>query len=50
MSDILWFLVVAGGPVLLALVIAYALIRQRRLRQSEFKNQARAVDRLYERR
>lgn len=50
MSDYLWLLMVAGGPALMALVIAYALMRQRRLKQSELARRGESVDRLYERR
>ncbi len=50
MSEILWLMMVAGGPTLLALAIAYALIRQRRLRSSEQERRAKGVDDLYDRR
>jgi hypothetical protein len=37
-----WLLVVAGGPLVLALVIADALIRQRRLNTSEERSAPKA--------
>ena len=34
-ENVLWLLVVAGGPLLLAILIGYALLRKRRLTRSE---------------
>ncbi|HEV7433645.1 hypothetical protein [Rhizobium halophilum] len=48
MADKLWFIVVALGPLLLGGVIAYSLIRRRRLRATEQIEQKEAVERLYD--
>lgn len=48
MADKLWFIVVALGPLLLGGVIAYALMRRRRLSTSEKVEQEKAVERLYD--
>lgn len=34
-TNFLWLLVVAGGPLLLAVLIGYALLRRRRLSRAE---------------
>jgi hypothetical protein len=48
-TTVLWLMVVAGGPILLALAIIYAISRKRRLSRSEKAAQTESVDRLYER-
>ena len=35
LANYLWLLVVAGGPLLLAVLLGYALLRRRRLRRAE---------------
>jgi hypothetical protein len=47
MTNYLWLLVVAGGPALIALAIAYAMIRNRRLTPREKQAQHQAVERMY---
>ncbi|MER8582604.1 hypothetical protein NKG95_28530 [Mesorhizobium sp. M1423] len=44
----LWLLVVAGGPLLLAILIAYALLTQRRRGPAERSESERATERLYQ--
>ncbi|MCP9228717.1 hypothetical protein NKJ72_10395 [Mesorhizobium sp. M0045] len=44
----LWLLVVAGGPLLLAVLIAYALLTQRRRGPAERRESERATERLYQ--
>jgi len=46
-AELLWFVAVAIGPVILAIVIAYALIRRRRLSAREREVQKEATERLY---
>ncbi|MFN7103477.1 MAG: hypothetical protein ACK4N1_12750 [Pseudorhizobium sp.] len=48
MADKIWFIVVALGPVLLGCVIAYAMMRRRRLTAPEKFQQEKAVERLYD--
>ncbi len=50
MSDLqpLWALTVIGGPVILAIVIAYALLSRRRLTPHEKQRQDAATRRLYD--
>lgn len=48
MADILWLVVVAGGPLLLAVVILFAMTRQRRLTRREHDRQASKIDQLYD--
>lgn len=43
-----WLLLVAGGPVLIAAAIAYALMTRRRLTPREKARQHEAVQDLYE--
>lgn len=43
----LWLYVVAGGPVVLAAVIAYAMLTRRRRSGAEREQSARATERLY---
>lgn len=47
MADILWFAVVAGGPAVIAVLLAYALITRRKLSAQEKAAQRRATRRLY---
>lgn len=44
----LWFLAVAGGPVLLGAVIMYVLLRRRHLTPEERETQASATRDLFE--
>lgn len=48
MADKLWFIVVALGPLLLGAVIAYSILKKRRLNTSEKVEQKEAVERLYD--
>ena len=48
MTTYLWLLVVAGGPLLFALAIAYAMIRSRRLTRSERQARHEAVEDMYQ--
>ncbi|MCJ8520150.1 hypothetical protein ABID21_003150 [Pseudorhizobium tarimense] len=48
MADKLWFIVVALGPLLLGCVVAYSLMRRRRLHTSEKVQQKEATERLYD--
>ncbi|MGX9115311.1 hypothetical protein ACWTU6_01245 [Mesorhizobium sp. BHbsci] len=43
----MWLLVVAGGPLILAILIAYALLTRRRRGPAERRESARATERLY---
>lgn len=43
----IWALVIVGGPILLAAVIAYALLTQRKLTLREKQRQDEATRRLY---
>jgi hypothetical protein len=43
----LWQLVTTVGPVVLAVVIIYALVRRRRLTSTEQRRQDEAVEELY---
>jgi hypothetical protein len=47
-SNFLWLLIVAGGPLLLALVMAFALIRRRRAGPAERQARQAATRRLYD--
>jgi hypothetical protein len=46
-ENILWIIVVAGGPVVLGLAIAYALVTRRRRSRAQREISEREVDRLY---
>lgn len=48
MADLIWFIAVAIGPVMLGAAIAYAMLRQRRLSAREKHEQNDAVRHLYE--
>lgn len=48
MTTFLWLLVVAGGPILIALALAYGMMRSRRLTRSEEQAREDAIERLYE--
>lgn len=50
MFESLWFLVVAGGPIVLAIIFAYVLIRRRKLTRAEFDAGERGAKRIYEHR
>jgi hypothetical protein len=43
-----WLFVVLGGPVVLAALIAYALLRRRRLTNAERSTQIRETERGYD--
>ncbi|WP_164783905.1 MULTISPECIES: hypothetical protein [unclassified Mesorhizobium] len=43
----MWLLVVAGGPLILAILIAYALLTRRRRGPAERRESERATERLY---
>ncbi|RWO52767.1 MAG: hypothetical protein E5Y10_29625 [Mesorhizobium sp.] len=43
----MWLIVVAGGPLLLAIVLAYALLTWRRREPAERRESDRATERLY---
>lgn len=43
----MWLLVVAGGPLVLAILIAYALLTRRRRGPAERRESKRATERLY---
>lgn len=47
MADLLWFVTVAIGPVILVILFAYALIRRRRLSTREREAQKEGTERLY---
>jgi hypothetical protein len=47
MTTFLWLLVVAGGPLLIALVLAYGMMRSRRLTGVEKRAREDAIERLY---
>lgn len=44
----IWGMTVIVGPIILGAIIAYALIKQRRLRQPEQARQNHAVKNLYD--
>ena len=48
MSTFLWLLVVAGGPLLIALALAYGMMRGRRLTAAEKRAREDAIERLYD--
>lgn len=47
MTEFLWLLLVAGGPVLLGAAVAYALLTRRRMTPDEKAARKRATDELY---
>jgi hypothetical protein len=46
-ENIMWLIVVAGGPLLLAILIAYALLTWRHRGPAERRESDRATKRLY---
>jgi hypothetical protein len=48
MTTFLWLLVIAGGPVLIGLVLAYGMMRSRRLTRVEEDARERAVEDMYD--
>ena len=48
MTTFLWLLVVAGGPLLIALALAYGMMRSRKLSRGEERAREGAIERLYE--
>lgn len=48
MTTFLWLLVVAGGPLLIALVLAYGMMRSRKLTGAEERDREDAIERLYD--
>lgn len=49
-TNYLWLLVVAGGPLLLAVLIGFALLRRRRLSRAEHIAQDRGTRKVYDER
>lgn len=47
MTTFLWLLVVAGGPLLIALALAYGMMRSRRLTGAEKRAREDAIEHLY---
>ena len=47
MSELLWFFAFAIGPFVLAVLLAYALVRRRRLSAREREVQREGTERLY---
>jgi hypothetical protein len=43
----MWLFVVAGGPLILAILIAYALLTRRRRGPAERRESGQATERLY---
>lgn len=50
LANVLWLVVVAGGPLLLAILFAYALARRRRLGRIEKAERARATQDVFDER
>lgn len=48
MTTFLWLLVLAGGPLLIALALAYGMMRSRRLTRGEKRAREDAIERLYD--
>lgn len=48
MTEILWFLVIVGGPLAIAVALAYALVTRRSKTVAEAQVQRQATRRLYE--
>jgi hypothetical protein len=48
MADKFWFIIVDLGPLLLGAVIAYSILKKRRLTSSEKMEQKEAVEQLYD--
>lgn len=48
MTTFLWLLVVAGGPLLIALALVYGMLRSRRLTGVEKRAREDAIERLYD--
>lgn len=48
MADLMWLIVVVGGPLLLGGVIAFAILRQRKLSGKEQQEQTHEVEKLYD--
>ncbi|RWK41437.1 hypothetical protein [Mesorhizobium sp.] len=46
-ENTMWLIVVAGGPLLLAILLAYALLTWRRRGPAERRESKRATERLY---
>ena len=47
-TESIWSMTVIVGPIILAAIIAYGLVRQRRLRRPEKARQDQAVKNLYD--
>ncbi len=45
----MWLLVVAGGPIILAVALIYAIMRRRRRGRAEQRESDRATEKLYRR-
>ena len=50
MTEAMWFIAVAIGPLLLVVLIAYALLKRRRLSAAERASQIRGTERVYDER
>ena len=48
MATFLWFFVVVGGPILIALVLAYGMLHSRRLTRAEEEARNEAVREMYD--
>ena len=48
MTTFLWLLVVAGGPLLIALALAYGMMRSRKLTRGEERARENAIESLYD--
>jgi len=46
-ENVLWLVIVAGGPLLLAILIAWALVTRRRMGPAEQREQDRATREVY---
>jgi len=47
MTTVLWLLVVAGGPLLIGIVLAYGMLNRRRLTPSEDAKRNQAIRKMY---
>jgi hypothetical protein len=47
LGNSLWLVIIAGGPVILGAIIAYALLTRRNIGPAERRESAAATDRLY---
>lgn len=47
MAEYLWFFVVLGGPVVLGAILAFGMIKRRRLTEQQKRTSEEATKRLY---